>query len=69
MYAVIELQKTSEDQISTLVNAYHTLNEAYNKWHTVLAYAAVSTLPIHSAVILADTGEVIASEYFAHEGE
>lgn len=69
MYAVIELQKSSDTQLATLATVYQTLNEAYNKWHTILAYAAVSTLPVHGAVILSGTGDIIATEHFEHKAE
>lgn len=62
MFIVLEIQNTA-----TLVNAYNTRNEAENKYHTILAYAAVSSLEKHSAVMLTNDGEFIKSECFEHE--
>lgn len=62
MYIVLEIQNTA-----VLVNAYNTRNEAENKYHTILAYAAISSVEKHSAVMLTNDGEFIKSECFEHE--
>lgn len=62
MFIVLEIQNTA-----TLVNTYDTRNEAENKYHTILAYAAVSTIETHSAVMFTNEGEFIKSECFKHE--
>lgn len=67
MVIVMEIQKGTTT--TTLVNAYETRNEAENKYHTILAYAAVSTLPKHSAVMLTEEGEYIKHECFEHEAQ
>lgn len=67
MYAVVELQKTNDSTLLHLINSYQTINEAYNKYHTILAAAAISTVPLHSAVILSETGDVLSTEHFVHE--
>lgn len=67
MFIVMEIQKSNT--VSTLVNSYETRNEAENKYHTILAYAAVSSLPKHSATMLTENGEYIKSECFEHEIE
>ena len=69
MYAVIELQKSSDTQLATTVTTHATLNEAYSKYHTILSYAVISTVPINGAVILSETGDLIATQYFEHESE
>lgn len=65
MFIVMEIQKSNT--VSTLVSAYDTRNEAENKYHTVLAYAAVSSLSKHSAVMLTEDGDYIKHECFEHE--
>lgn len=62
MFIVLEIQNTA-----TLVNSYSTRNEAENKYHTILAYAAISSVGKHSAVMLTNDGEFIKSECFEHE--
>ena len=67
MFIVIELQKSST--LSVLTNTYETRNQAEQKYHTVLAYAAVSDIPKHSAVLMNEDGTGIKSECFEHEVE
>lgn len=68
MYIVIELQKVDDTQIANLVNVYTNKNVAEQAYHNVLAAAAVSSLPCHSAVILDETGRIVKGpEYYIHE--
>ena len=67
MYAVIELQKTNDATLLHLVDSYQTINDAYSKYHTILAAAAISAVPLHSAVVLSEKGDVLATEHFVHE--
>lgn len=67
MFIVIELQKS--DTLAVLSDTYETRNQAEQKYHTVLAYAAVSEVPKHSAVLLNEDGTYIKSESFEHEVE
>ena len=64
MYIVMEIQKGNT--ASTIVDSYETLNEAENKYHTILAYAAISNVPKHSAVLLTEEGDYIKHECFEH---
>lgn len=68
MYAVIELQRT-EDNLLSLVSIHEDLNEAESKFHQVLAAAAVSTLPVHSAVLVEEDGSVRRTEGYSRIGE
>lgn len=65
MFVVVELQENGET-LQNLVTAHTTLREAESKYHTVLAAAAVSTVPVHSAVLLSGNGNVIKSESYRH---
>ena len=67
MYIVIEIQ--TGEQVATLVNAYADRNAAENKYHTILAAAAVSEVPKHGAVMLTDEGVRLKSECYIHEQE
>ena len=69
MYIVMEIQKSSEGALSTLVTTHDTKNKAENKYYTILAYAAVSTLPLHGAVMLHEDGYFIKNEVFTHVPE
>ena len=65
MYLVIELQKTG-DQVVNIVTTHETNYDAESKFHTVLAYAAVSPVDIHSAVLMDDKGFVYRTESYDH---
>lgn len=67
MIIVMEIQKDAT--VTTVVTTHETRNDAENKYHTILAYAAVSSVPQHSAVMLNDNGSYIKSETFEHEVE
>ena len=64
-YVVLELQEES-GSLYVLPQVKETIEEARNTYHTVLAYAAISTVDIHSASILDSSGEVICHESYTH---
>ena len=66
-YIVIELQTNSDGTVGNLVYAFTNRNEAEQKYHLVLASAAVSQLPAHAAVLLTNDGRTIASQCYRHE--
>lgn len=63
MYIVIELQKTG-DQVANIVTSHASRQEAEAKYHAVLAAAAVSAVPVHSAVMLSDEGFPLRNECY-----
>ena len=65
-YIVIELQTNSNDSVASIVTQYNTRNEPDSKFHTVLAAAAVSSVPTHAAVILNNQGELISEYHYIH---
>lgn len=67
MYIVIELQTINDSQVANIVNAYTEQAVAEQKYHSILASAAVSALPCHAAVMLDEKGRMIKSEYYTHE--
>lgn len=68
MYLVIEIQKTNNGSLSAITTTHESRDEAEQKYHTVLAYAAVSSVNVHSAVMLDDTGMRIKGETYYHGG-
>lgn len=66
MFVVLELQRTGENTLGTIISTHETRNEAEQKYHQVLAAAAVSNIDIHSAVMLSETGQRIKGESYAH---
>lgn len=65
MYIVVEMQ-TNGQTTATLTNAYTDKNTAYQQYHTILATAAVSSVEVHTAVILNDEGFIEDRESFDH---
>lgn len=66
MFLVIELQTNASGAVSNIVTAYPTIEQAYNKYFTILAAAAVSSVPVHAATILNNFGEEIEHKAFEH---
>lgn len=68
MYIVIELQ-TNGTTTSTLTYNFTDRNTAYQKFHTILASAAVSSVKVHAAMIVNEYGLLEARESFEHGAE
>ena len=68
-YLVVEMQKQSDGTIAQITTTYTDRNTAEQKYHEILSYAAVSTIPIHTAVILSEEGNLIKKECYRHEVE
>lgn len=66
MYIVIELQKMADGNLTHLQTVHATKEEAESKYHTILAYAAVSETPMHSATILNEKGEPVMYKHYTH---
>ena len=64
-YILLEIQ-ASNDAASTIATAFDTLNEANSRYHTILAAAAVSSVPTHTAVLLSEDGKLLKSECYRH---
>lgn len=69
MYIVIELQTTGGATAIPPINTYEDWQEAYSRYHSILATAAVSSVEKHAAVILTEDGAAVRSEVFEHGGE
>ena len=66
MYIVIELQKNTDGHVSNIVTEHATLAEAESKYHSVLASAAISTIPAHSAIIVSEEGFPVTHKCYKH---
>lgn len=66
-YIVVEIQTNQNGTVGTLVNAYDDRNAAESKYHAVLAAAAVSQIPCHSAVLVSQEGFPLANGCYRHE--
>lgn len=67
MYIVLEVQKLDATTLVILpANTYNTMEEADSKFYAILSAAAVSSVPIHSAIILNEEGSPIRYESYRH---
>lgn len=66
MFVVIELQTNTDGTLGNLVYAYTNRDEAEQKYHLILAAAAVSTLPVHAAVMLGNDGHSLMYQCYRH---
>ena len=64
MYVVIEIQ--TFDTTATIVNQYENKNVAESRFHHILTAAAISNVPVHSAVMMTDEGVWLRSECYRH---
>lgn len=67
MYRVIELQTTGTATAMVDHGDFAERNAAESKLHNVAQYAAVSTVEIHSVVIINPEGERVKKEVYKHE--
>ena len=66
MYIVIELQRNDQGVVSNIVTAFDTLAEAESKYHSILAAAAISKVPVHSAIIVSEEGFPVKNQCYKH---
>ena len=68
-FIVIELQTNANGAVGNFVWAYTERSQAEQKYHTVLAAAAVSALPSHAAVMLTSEGQMVSHAVYHHAVE
>lgn len=61
------MQTWEDGTMSTPTYAYDDEASAIAKWHTILAAAAKSTLPVHAAALMTNSGICLRSEHYEHE--
>lgn len=68
MYIILEIQ-TNETSALLPPLAYEDKNEAEAAYHSKLASAAVSTVKLHTVVMMDEYGVVLKNEFYNHEAE
>lgn len=70
MFTIIELQTTGENTTTvTPIPAFSDIKLAYQKYYQVLSAAAVSSVEVHTAMIIDERGGVVRAESFDHREE
>ena len=68
-FIVIEIQTNADGSVGNFVWSYAERGPAEQKYHTVLAAAAVSALPSHAAIMVTSEGHMLAHNVYHHEVE
>lgn len=66
---IIEIQYSREGAPSVLYVVKETKETAEQEFHTKLAYAAVSSVPVHSVVMLNEVGERVDGKTYYHDAK
>ena len=68
MYIVLEIQTMGVGQVAVLTPIIKaSRDEAESAFHSILSYAAVSSIPMHAAVLMTNEGVVIDRKAYVHE--
>lgn len=67
-YTVIENQLRSDGGYGLLYDHFADYSSALAKFYTICAAAAISEIPYHAAMVIADSGLVVKSEIFDRRG-
>lgn len=66
-YIVVEIQLTASGECGVLATSFEGYEQALSSYYTVLAAAAISGVPKHSAFLLTPE-KCLESKCFTHEG-
>ncbi len=70
MFIVLEIQTFDDGSIAMLpAITKASREEAESAYHSILAAAAVSALPMHAAIIMANDGHEIEHKAYTHQQE
>jgi len=65
-FITIELQSFADGSVALQKWTYDTIPEAEAKYYTLLSVAALSNVPIHTAMIIDPFGTCLASKSYTH---
>lgn len=68
-YYVIEIQNNADGTSGNFVWGFANRNDAEEKFHTVAAFAAKSSVLVHTVVMLTRTGTNVKNESYTHPVE
>lgn len=69
MFIVLEVQKNLDGTgaIIAPIPTYDNLPEAESCWHSKLAFACISAVPVHTIILLDDDANTIRRETYLHQ--
>lgn len=65
-FLVMEIQTAADGSVANLVWSYDSQASAESKFHSVLAAAAISALPVHACVLMQSDGRQIDRKAYTH---
>ena len=65
-YIVIELQTAANGAVGNFIFTYTDRNQAESKYHLILTSAAVSQVPVHTAVLMTNEGQLLERKVYHH---
>ena len=68
-YLVTEIQTYEGGAVQTPTYAFDDRNKAEAKYHAILSAAAVSAIPVYSAMLFTDEGFALESKCYKHPKE
>lgn len=68
MYITVELQTNNAGVVSNIVTSFDTLAAAESHYYSILAAAAVSVVPVHSAILISSDSFPIRNQCYKHNG-
>lgn len=72
-YIVFEIQNNADGNVTfpsdPRQKVFDDINKAESEYHRILQYAAISTSALKGCMLLTSTGELLRSEFYAHEVE
>lgn len=66
MYIIQEIQTDNGQTALVPAATYSDKNQAEAAFHTALAYAAVSTVDVHTVLMFDEHGNTVRREYYEH---
>lgn len=67
MYIIHEMQTTGNQTALVPALTYTDRNQADSAYHTALAAAAISSVPIHTVLMVDEHGNTIKCDYYEHQ--
>lgn len=65
-YIVIEMQTSEDGRMGMLTYDYEDIMQAESKYYAILSAAAISTLPVHSVVLIDNYGNPLKYQSYTH---
>lgn len=66
-YIVTEIQTMADGQVATLTSSFDDRLQAESAYHSILAAAAISQLPLHACMLFTNDGYLIMNANYTHE--